>query len=62
MELGKFFESDNEIVLKMIIYKDYQAQLDAVVKIFDNKIKFNKLGKLFDQISFKYTLKKNYKL
>jgi ATP-dependent DNA helicase RecG len=39
-------EAIREIVLNMIIHRDYKANADSVVKIFDDKIEFYNPGKL----------------
>jgi ATP-dependent DNA helicase RecG len=44
-------EAIREIVLNMIIHRDYRANADSVIKIFDDKIEFYNPGKLPDEIS-----------
>lgn len=54
-------EAIREIVLNMIIHRDYRAQADSVVKIFDDKIELYNPGKLPDNITIKDLIKNNYK-
>jgi len=54
-------EAIREIVLNMIIHRDYRSNADSVVKIFDDKIEFYNPGKLPDEISVEDLLKNNYK-
>jgi ATP-dependent DNA helicase RecG len=54
-------EAIREIVLNMIIHRDYRANADSVVKIFDDKIEFYNPGKLPDEISVEDLFKNNYK-
>jgi ATP-dependent DNA helicase RecG len=50
-----------EIVLNMIIHRDYRANADSVVKIFDDEIEFYNPGKLPDEISAEDLVRNNYK-
>jgi ATP-dependent DNA helicase RecG len=54
-------EAIREIVLNMIIHRDYRSNSDAVVKIFDDKIEFFNPGKLPDDITIQDLLDNNYK-
>ncbi len=54
-------ETIREIVLNMIIHRDYRADSDSVVKIFDNKIEFYNPGKLPGNITVQDLLENNYK-
>src|SRR5690606_36386391 len=54
-------EAIREIVLNMIIHRDYRANSDSVVKIFDDKIEFYNPGKLPDEITIQDLKENNYK-
>jgi len=54
-------EAIREIVLNMIIHRDYGANSDSVVKIFEDKIEFFNPGNLPDGISIQDLLDNNYK-
>lgn len=54
-------EAIREIVINMIIHRDYRASSDSIVKIFDNYIEFYNPGKLPDEISIDDLLNNNYK-
>ena len=54
-------EAIREIVLNMIIHRDYRSSADSVVKIFNDKIEFYNPGKLTDDISFEDLIANNYK-
>lgn len=54
-------EAIREIVLNMIIHRDYRADSDSVVKIFDDKIEFYNPGKLPEGITVQDLLENNYK-
>jgi ATP-dependent DNA helicase RecG len=54
-------EAIREIVINMIIHRDYRSTADSVVKIFDNKIEFYNPGKLPDEITIESLLSGNYK-
>ena len=54
-------EAIREIVLNMIIHRDYRADSDSVVKIFDDKIEFYNPGRLPEAISVADLLNNNYK-
>ena len=54
-------EAIREIVLNMIIHRDYRSSSDSIVKIFNNKIEFYNPGRLPDSISVKDLLSNNYK-
>jgi ATP-dependent DNA helicase RecG len=50
-----------EIVLNMIIHRDYCATADSVVKIFNNKIEFFNPGTLPDGLTIERLLANDYK-
>lgn len=54
-------EAVREIVLNMIIHRDYRSHSDSVVKIFDDKIEFYNPGKLPEGITVQDLLQNNYK-
>jgi ATP-dependent DNA helicase RecG len=54
-------EAIREIVLNMIIHRDYSSSSDSVVKIYNNKIEFYNPGKLPDDITVEDLLSNNYK-
>jgi ATP-dependent DNA helicase RecG len=54
-------EAIREIVINMIIHREYRAISDSVVKIFDDKIEFYNPGKLPEDITIDDLLSGNYK-
>jgi ATP-dependent DNA helicase RecG len=54
-------EAIREIVLNMIIHRDYRSSSDSIVKIFNDKIEFYNQGRLPDNISVEDLLTNNYK-
>jgi ATP-dependent DNA helicase RecG len=54
-------EAIREIVLNMIIHRDYCAAADSVVKIFNNKIEFFNPGTLTDGLTIEKLLANDYK-
>jgi ATP-dependent DNA helicase RecG len=54
-------EAIREIVLNMIIHRDYRLSSDSVVKIFNDRIEFFNPGKLPDGITVEDLLSNNYK-
>lgn len=50
-----------EIVLNMIIHRDYRASSDSIVKIFNHKIEFYNPGRLPETITVEDLLSNNYK-
>ena len=54
-------EAIREIVLNMIIHRDYHSSSDSIVKIFNDKIEFYNPGRLPDTISIADLLSNNYK-
>lgn len=50
-----------EIVLNMIIHRDYRASSDSIVKIFNHKIEFYNPGRLPENITVEDLLNNNYK-
>ncbi|MDR2586487.1 MAG: putative DNA binding domain-containing protein [Prevotellaceae bacterium] len=53
-------EAIREIVLNMIIHRDYRSSSDSIVKIFNDKIEFYNPGRLPDSISIEDLLSNNY--
>ena len=53
-------EAIREIVMNMIVHRDYRDAADAIVKIFDNHIEFFNPGRLPDSISENDLLENNY--
>jgi predicted HTH transcriptional regulator len=58
---NKHTEAIREIVLNMIIHRDYRSASDSIVKIFNDKIEFYNPGRLPDNISIEDLLSNNYK-
>jgi len=54
-------EAIREIVVNMIIHRDYRASSDSIVKVFNNKIEFYNPGRLPDTISVEDLILNNYK-
>jgi len=54
-------EAIREIVINMIVHRDYRLASDSIVKIFDNKIEFYNPGRLPDTISIQDLLNNNYR-
>ena len=54
-------ESIREIVMNMIIHRDYRSSSDSIVKIFDHRIEFYNPGRLPDNITIEDLLTNNYK-
>ena len=54
-------EALREIVLNMIIHRDYRSASDSIVKIFNDKIEFYNPGRLPDTISVEDLLANSYK-
>jgi ATP-dependent DNA helicase RecG len=54
-------EAIREIVINMIIHRDYRSASDSIVKVFDNKIEFYNPGRLPDGITVDDLLSNNYK-
>ncbi|MDR1129940.1 MAG: putative DNA binding domain-containing protein [Prevotellaceae bacterium] len=55
------YEAIREIVLNMIIHRDYRLPYDSIVKIFDNKIEFYNPGKLPESMDIDDLFSGNYK-
>lgn len=53
-------EAVREIVMNMIVHRDYRSSADSIVKIFDNKIEFYNPGRLPDTITIADLLNNNY--
>ena len=49
-----------EIVINMIVHRDYRESSGSIIKIFDNRIEFYNPGKLYGGISLKDLLEDNY--
>jgi ATP-dependent DNA helicase RecG len=54
-------EAIREIVINMIIHRDYRSTADSIVKVFDDKIEFYNPGRLPEGISVEDLLSNNYK-
>ena len=54
-------EAIREIVLNMIIHRDYHSSSDSIVKIFNDKIEFYNPGKLPDDMTVEDLLANRYK-
>ena len=54
-------EALREIILNMIVHRDYRSSYDSIVKIFDNKIEFYNPGGLPADISIEDLLTNNYR-
>lgn len=54
-------EAIREIIINMVIHRDYRAASDSIVKVFDNKIEFYNPGRLPDSITVDDLLSNNYK-
>ena len=50
-----------EIIINMIIHRDYRSASDSIVKIFDHKIEFYNPGRLPDTITIEDLLSNKYK-
>jgi len=49
-----------EIVLNMIVHRDYRDSSDSVIKIFDDRIEFFNPGELYDNLTVEQLLSNNY--
>ena len=54
-------EAIREIVVNMIVHRDYRLTSDSIVKVFDDKIEFYNPGRLPDSISIHDLLTNNYR-
>lgn len=54
-------EAIREIIMNMIIHRDYRSSSDSIVKIFDHKIEFYNPGRLPDTISIEDLITNKYK-
>jgi ATP-dependent DNA helicase RecG len=54
-------EAIREIVMNMIVHRDYRSSSDSIVKVFNNKIEFYNPGRLPDNITIEDLLSNNYK-
>jgi ATP-dependent DNA helicase RecG len=54
-------EAIREIVMNMIVHRDYRSSSDSIVKIFDNKIEFYNPGRLPENITVEDLLANSYK-
>ena len=54
-------EAIREIVMNMIVHRDYRSSSDSIVKVFNNNIEFYNPGRLPDNISVEDLLSNNYK-
>ena len=53
-------EAIREIVINMIVHRDYRDSGDSIIKIFDDRIEFFNPGKLYDDITIEKLLSGNY--
>lgn len=49
-----------EIVVNMIVHRDYRDSSDSIIKIFDDRIEFTNPGKLYGGLSIEQLLNDNY--
>ena len=54
-------EAIREIVMNMIVHRDYRSSSDSIVKIFNEKIEFYNPGRLPENISVDDLISNNYK-
>lgn len=54
-------EAIREIVINMIVHRDYRSSSDSIVKVFNDKIEFYNPGRLPDNISIENLLSNNYR-
>ncbi|MCB5295667.1 MAG: putative DNA binding domain-containing protein [Candidatus Cloacimonetes bacterium] len=54
-------EAIREVILNMIIHRDYRSSSDSIVKIFNDKIEFYNPGRLPESISVDDLLSNNYR-
>jgi len=54
-------EAIREIVMNMIVHRDYRSASDSIVKVFNNKIEFYNPGRLPENITVEDLLSNNYK-
>ncbi len=54
-------EALREIIINMVIHRDYRSSADSIVKVFDNKIEFYNPGRLPDNITVDDLMTNNYK-
>ena len=53
-------EAIREIVVNMIVHRDYRDSGDSIIKIFDDRIEFFNPGKLYDDLTIEKLLSGNY--
>ena len=49
-----------EIVLNMIVHRDYRDSSDSIIKIFDDRIEFFNPGDLYDDLTIEQLMSNNY--
>jgi ATP-dependent DNA helicase RecG len=54
-------EAIREIVINMILHRDYRSSSDSIVKVFNDRIEFFNPGRLPDTISVEDLLSNNYR-
>ncbi|PKP45348.1 MAG: AAA family ATPase [Bacteroidetes bacterium HGW-Bacteroidetes-11] len=54
-------EAIREIIINMVVHRDYRLSSDSIVKIFDNKIEFYNPGRLPASISIEDLISNNYR-
>ncbi len=50
-----------EIILNMVVHRDYRDSSDSVIKIFDDRIEFFNPGDLYDDLTIEQLKSNNYK-
>ena len=53
-------EAIREIVINMVVHRDYRDSGDSIIKIFDDRIEFFNPGKLYDDLTIEKLLSGNY--
>ena len=54
-------EAIREIIINMIVHRDYRSASDSIIKIFNNKVEFYNPGRLPESITVEDLLSNNYK-
>jgi len=53
-------EAIREVVINMVVHRDYRDSGDSIIKIFDDRIEFFNPGKLYDDLTIEKLLSGNY--
>ena len=53
-------EALREIVINMIVHRDYMASSDSIIKVFDDRIEFFNPGRLMEGLSIEQLVRGNY--